>query len=215
MVGALASSPYLYVILLLIGSVGVLLEILFLKKGLFLLAGVVAFGLYFVLQFTGGSAEYTDLILFGVGVIFLLLELIVVSFGILGIVGGLCVFTGVIQAAPNPTEALYAAIVAVVLAVGIVLIVLKKFARSSSWQRFILKEQLTTEEGYISAPDQRFRLAQRGVALTPLRPAGTASIDGTRVDVVTQGEFIASGSQIEVIQVEGVRVVVQLVKENK
>ncbi|WP_442603708.1 NfeD family protein [Paenibacillus sp. KN14-4R] len=213
MLSAIASTPYLYVILLLIGTVGILLELLFLKKGMFLFAGVVAFGLYFALQFAAGTGEYTDLILFGVGIVFLLLELIVVSFGILGIVGGLCVFTGVIQAAPNPTEALYAAIVAIVLAVIVILIILKYFARSSSWQRLILKEQLTTEEGFISAPDQKFRLAQRGVAITPLRPSGTASIEGNRVDVVTQGEFIASGSSIEVIQVEGVRVVVQVVKE--
>jgi len=45
--------------------------------------------------------------------------------------------------------------------------------------------------------------------LTPLRPSGTAEINGSRIDVVTGGEFIAAGESVEVYQVEGGRVVVR------
>ncbi|MNC78018.1 hypothetical protein D3C75_1301300 [compost metagenome] len=48
-----------------------------------------------------------------------------------------------------------------------------------------------------------------GVSITPLRPAGTASLNGERVDVVTEGSFIAAGASISVIKVEGGRVVVK------
>ena len=47
-----------------------------------------------------------------------------------------------------------------------------------------------------------------GTALTDLRPAGAASIGGKRVDVVTQGEYISKGQEIEVMLIEGQRVVV-------
>jgi membrane-bound serine protease (ClpP class) len=60
------------------------------------------------------------------------------------------------------------------------------------------------------APDPGLRAlrGQAGVALTPLRPAGSVEIAGRAVDVVTDGEFIAAGTRVRVTQVEGVRVVV-------
>jgi membrane-bound ClpP family serine protease len=52
-------------------------------------------------------------------------------------------------------------------------------------------------------------LHQSGVAHTPLRPSGTAVINGKRVDVITEGPFIERGAPIKVVAVEGVRVVVR------
>ena len=49
---------------------------------------------------------------------------------------------------------------------------------------------------------------KEGVAQSTLRPAGTALIDGVRVDVITRGEMIAARTRIKVIAVEGNRVVV-------
>ena len=54
-------------------------------------------------------------------------------------------------------------------------------------------------------------LQQAGTALTPLRPSGTASINGRRVDVVTEGPFVERGATVKVIAVEGMRVVVRAV----
>ncbi|MEX2550705.1 MAG: NfeD family protein [Nitriliruptoraceae bacterium] len=44
-----------------------------------------------------------------------------------------------------------------------------------------------------------------GVTLSDLRPAGVARIDGERVDVVTEGDWIAAGESIEVLSDEGYR----------
>jgi membrane-bound serine protease (ClpP class) len=64
-------------------------------------------------------------------------------------------------------------------------------------------------EGYISAPQRDDLVGRDGVALTDLRPAGTASIAGERVDVVTEGEYVAQGSAVRVIRSEGYRHVVR------
>ena len=48
-----------------------------------------------------------------------------------------------------------------------------------------------------------------GVALTQLRPSGTASINGQRVDVVTEGGLIERGTAVKVVAVEGARIVVR------
>jgi membrane-bound serine protease (ClpP class) len=49
----------------------------------------------------------------------------------------------------------------------------------------------------------------RGVALSDLRPAGVAEIGGRRIDVVTDGEYLAAGDAIEVLRDEGYRRVVR------
>ncbi len=52
-------------------------------------------------------------------------------------------------------------------------------------------------------------LGQKGRALTPLRPSGTAVINGQRVDVVSEGAFIEAQTPVKVIALEGLRVVVR------
>jgi len=48
-----------------------------------------------------------------------------------------------------------------------------------------------------------------GIALTDLRPSGVADIAGKRVDVVTEGDYIARGETIEVVRDDGYRRVVR------
>lgn len=50
---------------------------------------------------------------------------------------------------------------------------------------------------------------QTGLALTTLRPSGTAIINSQRVDVVTEGDLIEKDTPIRVVAVEGLRVVVR------
>ena len=45
--------------------------------------------------------------------------------------------------------------------------------------------------------------------MTPLRPAGIAEIDGEKVDVVTEGEFLPVGTSVQVIKVNGRRIIVR------
>ena len=52
-------------------------------------------------------------------------------------------------------------------------------------------------------------MGRTGRALTTLRPSGTADIDGRRVDVITEGGFVASGAAVEVVRSQGAVVVVR------
>lgn len=57
---------------------------------------------------------------------------------------------------------------------------------------------------------ERYDLLEKsGTAITNLRPSGTAIINGKRVDVVTEGSMIETGTPVKVVQVEGLRVVVR------
>jgi membrane-bound serine protease (ClpP class) len=70
-----------------------------------------------------------------------------------------------------------------------------------------------TEEGFSSASDKLDELlSAEGVAITTLRPSGTANINGNKVDVVSEGEMISKNTKIKVTDVKGNRIVVKPVK---
>ncbi len=76
--------------------------------------------------------------------------------------------------------------------------------RSGAWDRFILSTTLQTEGDAASRKsDERARyLGKTGVAITPLRPTGVVEINGERVEVSTEGEFIAVGSNIRIVAMD-------------
>jgi len=61
----------------------------------------------------------------------------------------------------------------------------------------------------VAEPPRPSLVGHTGTALSDLRPAGIAEVDGHRIDVVTEGDYLAAGSAIEVLRDEGYRRVVR------
>ncbi len=77
------------------------------------------------------------------------------------------------------------------------------------WKWLVLNADERTEAGYIATGSHDALTGKEGVACTPLRPSGTGLIDGRRVNVAADGEFIEKDSPIRVVEVEGNRIVVR------
>jgi membrane-bound serine protease (ClpP class) len=58
-------------------------------------------------------------------------------------------------------------------------------------------------------PRSRDLLGKSGRAVSTLRPAGIADIEGRRVDCVADGELLDAGTEVTVVRVDGNRVVVR------
>jgi membrane-bound serine protease (ClpP class) len=144
-------------------------------------------------------------LLIAVGLVLLFLETILPGMiaGALGLLAlGAAVAYGYMQfGAKTGNATLF--IVLVMLGVGTVLWV-KFFPDSPMAKVFVSKGQI----GTVGAEKPEL-LGQTGVALTPLRPAGTVVFNGKRVDVVADGLFIEKGTSVKVVAVEGLRVVVR------
>ncbi len=87
--------------------------------------------------------------------------------------------------------------------------------RSGAWERFVLSVSLSSDrESAVREHEQRKHfLGRTGKAVTPLRPAGTAEIDGVRIEVTTGGEYIAAGSEVCVVAMKRRAHVVRLASE--
>jgi membrane-bound serine protease (ClpP class) len=152
------------------------------------------------------------------GVVLLALEIFVIpGFGIAGVLGIVALLGGLslsLVGAGASWDFILKAMGQVVfslLAALIASLVMLRFLPRLPWgRRLILETGLPAGEGYASAPetDQRW-LGKSGRAVSPLRPAGIAEIEGERVDVVSDGEFIDSGTPIAVTRIDGNRIVVR------
>lgn len=185
-----------------------------------LMAGLGA-AMFFGPHYLLGLAESWEMVLFVVGIALIALEIFVIpGFGVAGISGiVLVVFSlgvaliGNIGLSFPPIEFFRGAIST--LAATMVLFVVLLFSlgrylpRSHAFSQLVLVPDLSSSTGHTSADTRDELVGKNGVALTPLRPAGTAEIDGDRVDVVTSGEYISAGTAIVVSASRGSRVLVR------
>lgn len=83
---------------------------------------------------------------------------------------------------------------------------------TGAWDRFVLSASLG-KDTLVEEQEREHRkryLGKLGVAITPLRPTGVVEIDGERVEVATEGEFIAAGSRVKVVAMDRRRFFVRL-----
>ncbi len=187
-------------------------------------AGAVAVGaalLFFAPHYLLGLAESWELVLFGVGVVLLVLEVFVIpGFGVAGVAGLVLVLASLVLAlVPNAGLDMPALHVlargvgtlgaALVLAVLLGTSVARWMPRSARFNRLVLMPDLASADGYTAADTDHGLVGQRGTAATPLRPAGVALIGDRRVDVVSQGAFVVPGAAVEVVSARGARVEVR------
>ncbi|SFF00332.1 membrane-bound serine protease (ClpP class) [Paenibacillus catalpae] len=202
-------NPVVMTVLFVLGIAGIAIELFVPGFGVPGVVGILSFGLYFFGHYIAGFAGMESVVLFIVGIALLFVELFVPSWGILGIIGSVSLIAGVLTAASSPVTAIISLVIALAVATVILYFVVKKYKDRGIWNKFILREKLTTDKGYLSAETKDDLLGQEGIAITPLRPAGTIQIGDNRIDVITSGEFISSGKTVKVVKTEGTWVVVR------
>lgn len=147
-----------------------------------------------------------------IGFALVLLEMHIPGFGVPGILGAICLILAVILTSQNFAQALVMTL-AILAVLGVMLgVVLTFFAKGKLFKPLILTDEQNKEHGYISSSDLDYLLGKRGTAITDLRPAGSVDIDGVKFDVISDGEYISAGSNIEIFKVSGVKLLVKKVK---
>lgn len=149
--------------------------------------------------------------LFVLGTFLLILEIFVPG-GILGLLGIIALITGIMLTVDTLAQGVFFISLLLITLAGLFALSFRMSQTRLMWERLALKTCQTQKEGYV-APKQSFAifLDKQGIALCQLRPSGTADFNGERLDVVTEGAFVASGARIKVIAVEGTRIIVRQV----
>jgi membrane-bound serine protease (ClpP class) len=211
------TNPVVAPLLLSLGMLGLVFEI---KAGAFGIGGLVsllALGLFFGSSFLLGLAGWEEIILLGAGLIALGVEAFVLpGFGVAGFLGvgllaGAIVMALLGSAPTGPEIATSLAVLgaSLVISAAVFFAWLRHLPNSERWSGLLLKDQVHRGQGYLSAPSRDDLVGADGVALTDLRPSGTARVGNERLDVVTEGEWIKAGDPVTVVRAEGYRHVVR------
>jgi membrane-bound serine protease (ClpP class) len=145
-----------------------------------------------------------------VGGLFLIgMELFVPGFGIFGIIGVLMLLGSLFYLLGASEQAVYVIAGAMIAASILFYFLARYLPESRVWKKLSLTQQSTKEGGYVSSSNYQQYLHGRGITETILRPSGTILLGGVRLNVVANGTYVRRGVLVEIIQVEGSRIVVE------
>ena len=170
---------------------------------------LLSLAIYIALHSYSTGLSIFVLLLFIGGLALIGLEMFVPG-GIVGTVGIITVVYAIIYV-NKPTY-----YIAFILVVSLILAVILYYVNRNVLHkklifldRLVLNDSISTEDGYVASESRVELVGQILKAYTDLRPAGVAILGNEKLDVVTDGDFIEKGNEIEIVRVEGMRIVVK------
>jgi membrane-bound serine protease (ClpP class) len=210
-------------LLLIIGIIGVYIEFKTPGFGAPGIVGIIAFVLYFIGPFIAGISGLEWVLLFTLGLGLLIAEVFIFPGTLaLGFIGGalmaISIFMALVDVYPGmpalpsisqlrrPAQVLSWAALGVVAGV----LILSRLLPETTIYRNLVSVSASGVKSVVTS-EQRLRslIGENGVATSPLRPGGKASIGGEIVDVITQGEMIPKGAKVRVVGYSGRDAVVE------
>ena len=216
------TNPIVSSLLMTFGFLGILFELQQPGWGVSGTIGAVCLVLALGAGYIAELASATDLLIIFLGVILLLIEMIVIpGFGIAGIGGIILVVFGLYRLllpdVPVGEEVSEMAMTGLTIGIigGLIGLVLlfKLMTKTKFWKKLATPDVQDHERGYDTSLGLEEMVGETGIAESDLRPSGWASFKDKRIFVVSEGTFIEEEEKIEIIKVDGNRVVVRQVKK--
>ncbi len=196
------------------------------------LVALICLAIFVGAPYITGLANVWEIVCMVIGIVLIVVEIFVIpGFTVAGISGIALVFIGLLAtflpeepghsfpfywpSLPSSMYYLKAAVTTVVCSmaaslVGMVMLS-RVLPRLPVLGRIIPANPTPSEVQVGDAYRGLARVGDTGETVGPLRPAGKARFSGELVDVVTQGEYLAAGARVEVMEHRGNRVVVRAV----
>lgn len=164
-------------------------------------------------QWLADSSSWLPAALFFGGAALAAVELFAPGTAVFAVTGTLVMFGGLFLALGGDSTALQYLAGGLITAIVLFALLVKKLPKNKLWAKLVLTHREQNQQGYAALADYTALVGQTGQTLTMLRPAGTALIGARKVDVVTEGEFLPSNTQVIVIGAVGRRIIVAERKE--
>ena len=202
-------------ILLSLAGIGLVVELYSPGFGVAGSIGLISLVLFFYGHLIAGLAGYEVFVLLIIGAALIVVEFFVPG-GILGGLGTMSIIVSLFMTTDNIFALSLSLLIAITLTILVAVYLYKRIGLQKGLLRhIILADRETVDKGYVSSVSRKQLVGLKGRALTPLRPSGTGLFEGERLDIVSVGNFIRQNDRIEIISVNGSRIVVQRIEEEE
>jgi len=211
------TNPVVSPLLLSIGFLGLIIEFWTLGWGIAGSIGIISLSLFFGGHIIVGLAGFETIILFAIGILLLLVEILFIpGFGLAGIGGIAAILASIFLTFGNIVQATYSILIALGVSVIGFFLLIKYIPSTRTWRKFVLSTEQKKELGYtVGTKDLKRLTGKEGIAITPLRPSGIVEVNGKKINALTLGEYVDSNTKIKIISVEGNKIVVEAVNASK
>lgn len=207
--GKLISTQWISSLLLIMGFLGLIIEFFVPGFGLPGIIGGVSLLLFFGGNLMVGNASWFSIMFFVVGVVFLIIEAFVPGFGLPGIAGIILTIFGIATSMQSLQQAFTAILMALIIAIIAVVIIFKYGLNSRTFRSITLESTIKGSSNVNVEEKKLAQIGDVGFAATMMRPTGFIEIGENRFDATAISNYIAKGAAIEVIQIEGSKIVVK------
>lgn len=201
-------------ILLTIGFVGLVLALLTPFTKLSTLLTLASFSIYFYLS---GIENWLPLLLFVLGLLLIVFEIVVPEFGVAGILGLILLISGLYWTIGDLWQVIRDLSLAVLITTTLVIYLVKKGYSLKNVKKLVLQTNLASTIE-IETKEQTVRLEPGliGQAQTPLRPSGKATFGdqgGPMYDVLSVESLIQTGTPVIIEKIQGSKILVREYKK--
>ncbi len=160
-----------------------------------------------LLEAIRANIEIIHIVLFTLGLIFLIAEMFEPGLGVCGAIGAVLMIIDVFLLAESFAQGLvlFAAVIIVILLLVLIMFILASYGIIP--KKLVLEDKPITQDSFASPPE--LKSGEKGVTVTYLRPVGKAEFDGRVFDVMSEGEFIEKDKEVEVVSVSGNKIIVK------
>ena len=229
------NSPGVMAVLFMLALLGAYVEFHTPGFGLAGIGAALCFAILVGSKYLVGMANWVEILVLIVGILLLLVEIFVLpGFGIAGVLGIVCILLGLFgillpnapselpwPRTPAEWEALSSGVISVAVGfVGFIVLawLLARYLPKLPFASGLVLSPASTASGAASQAGMAalpqtlgpgVHVGDAGAVISKLRPAGKARFGDTLVDVVATGEFLDNGTGVEIIAINGSRVVVK------
>ena len=212
------TNPIVSSLLTTFGFLGILFELQSPGWGIPGFVGLTCLVLSLSVSYIAQLATMSDILFILTGLLFLLLEILVIpGFGIIGIGGiGFMLYGLYLLLLPeipvgeevlqNAMDGFLIGIIGAII--GLVLLA-KLMIKSRFWQQLTAPDTQKKEKGYSNTQGWESFKGTIGITDTDLHPSGWIKIKDQRVFVISEGDFISKGKNVKVLSVDGNRVIIR------
>ncbi len=223
----LLSDPAISGLLMTLGMLGILIELYSPGHMVSLMAGLSCLGLFFFGHYVVLLAGWEEIALFAIGAGLLAFEVLVPGHILPGVIGILLIIVALVMALINldavplgvawrqgwVQQALATVFGSVLVTAACTWGIMKVLPHTRFGRPLVLNAALESGVARAARAVADVPAGTRGVAATDLRPMGKASFGARRLDVVLESGYLGQGGAVEIVRVDGGRVIVRAIEE--